>query len=203
MSQITLPEHGERFRWLHEPPHWQLADTLTCTTAPDTDYWQRTHYGFQRDNGHFFWIPVRGDFVLSARLRSAPNAQYDQCGLLVRADSGAWVKCSAEFETPSHSRLGSVVTNHGYSDWATQDVAGTVTDVWYRLRRQGDDVFIDWSEEGADWRQMRVAHLHHCPAELLAGVYACSPTGPGFTCTVSDLVIETADEADRHEAADA
>jgi hypothetical protein len=94
MSRLTLPEHRERFRWLHEPPHWQLDDSLTFTTAPDTDYWQRTHYGFRRDNGHFFSIPVRGDFVLSARYASAPNAQYDQCGLLVRADSDTWVRCS-------------------------------------------------------------------------------------------------------------
>jgi hypothetical protein len=196
MSRLTLPEHRERFRWLHEPPRWQLADALELTTAPDSDYWQRTHYGFQRDNGHFFSTPVRGDFVLSARLTSAPNAQYDQCGLLVRADSETWVKCSAEYETASHSRLGSVVTNLGYSDWATQDIAGAVTEIWYRLRRKGDDVFVDWSEDGVDWRQMRVAHLHRCPAEILVGVYACSPTGPGFTCTVSDLLIETADEAD-------
>lgn len=203
MSRLTLPEHRERFRWLHEPPRWQLADALEITTAPDTDYWQRTHYGFRRDNGHFFCTPVRGDFALSARLTSAPNAQYDQCGLLMRADSETWVKCSAEYETPTHSRLGSVVTNHGYSDWATQDVAGAARELWYRLRREGDDVFIDWSEDGAVWRQMRVAHLHGCPAELLVGVYACSPTGPGFTCAASDLAVETADEADPQGAADA
>jgi len=203
MSRITLPEHRERFRWLHEPPRWQLADALELTTAPDTDYWQRTHCGFRRDNGHFFWTPVRGNFVLSARFTSTPNTQYDQCGLLARADSETWVKCSAEYETATHSRLGSVVTNLGYSDWATQDIAGTATDFWYRLRREGDDVFIDWSEDGANWRQMRVAHLHTCPAELLVGVYACSPTGPGFTCKVRNMVLEIASEADQQGAADA
>lgn len=196
MSRRTLPEHREHFQWLHEPPRWQLADALELTTAPDSDYWQRTHYGFRRDNGHFFSTPVRGNFVLSARFTNAPNAQYDQCGLLVRADSESWVKCSAEYETARHSRLGSVVTNLGYSDWSTQDIAGAVTDLWYRLRREGDDVFIDWSEDGVDWRQMRVAHLHQCPAELLVGVYACSPTGPGFDCRVSNLVIETAGLSD-------
>jgi regulation of enolase protein 1 (concanavalin A-like superfamily) len=200
---MTLPEHRDHFQWLHEPPHWEITDTLQLTTAPDTDYWQRTHYGFQRDNGHFFATSVRGDFILSARFGSEPNAQYDQCGLLVRADSETWVKCSAEYETASHSRLGSVVTSHGYSDWATQDIAGAVAELWYRLRREGDDVFVDWSADGSDWRQMRVAHLHHCPAELLVGVYACSPTGPGFACTVSDLVIEITGEADRQEATDA
>jgi regulation of enolase protein 1 (concanavalin A-like superfamily) len=194
MSRITLPQQRERFQWLHEPPHWQLGDALELTTAPDTDYWQRTHYGVQRDNGHFFFTRLRGGFVLSARFTSEPNAQYDQCGLLVRASSDTWVKCSTEYETASLSRLGSVVTNRGYSDWATQDIAGVLADLWYRLRREGDDVFIDWSADGDDWRQMRVAHLHDCPAELQVGVYACSPTGPGFTCRVTDLVIETVSE---------
>ncbi|NTW42007.1 MAG: DUF1349 domain-containing protein [Cellulomonadaceae bacterium] len=193
MNRITLPEHRERFRWLHEPPHWELADALELTTAPDTDYWQRTHYGFRRDNGHFFFTQVRGDFALEARLRGTPNAQYDQCGLLARAGAELWVKCSAEYETASHSRLGSVVTNLGYSDWATQDIAGPLTDLWYRLRREGEDIFVDWSEDGAAWRQMRVAHLHACPPELQVGVYACSPTGPGFTCSVTGLRIEMAE----------
>ncbi|NTU81344.1 MAG: DUF1349 domain-containing protein, partial [Chloroflexales bacterium] len=118
---ITLPAHRARFQWAHEPPAWQLTDVLELTTAPDTDYWQRTHYGFQRDNGHFFFTPLRGDFTLRAELHSAPNAQYDQCGLLARASAATWVKCSAEYETATQSRLGSVVTNHGYSDWSTQD----------------------------------------------------------------------------------
>lgn len=190
---ITLPEDRDRFQWAHEPPSWQLGEALELTTAHDTDYWQRTHYGFRRDNGHFFFTLVEGDFTLVARLRGAPNAQYDQCGLLARAGAETWVKCSAEYETASHSRLGSVVTNLGYSDWATQDIAGPVTDLWYRLRREGDDIFVDWSQDGADWRQMRVAHLHAYPPELQAGVYACSPTGPGFTCAVTDLRIEPAE----------
>lgn len=189
---IALPADRDRFRWANEPPRWQLGEALELTTAPDTDYWQRTHYGFQRDNGHFFYTTVAGDFSLRARLLSAPNAQYDQCGLLVRGGAETWVKCSAEYETPEHSRLGSVVTNLGYSDWATQDVAGPVTDLWYRLRREGDDLFADWSADGADWRQMRVCHLHRCPAALEVGAYACAPTGAGFACTVRDLRIEAA-----------
>lgn len=190
MSNVTLRENPKRFAWLHAPPQWQLRNALEFTTAPDSDYWQRTHYGFQRDNGHFFYATVRGDFVLSAQLASAPNAQYDQCGLLVRASAETWLKCSAEYETDSHSRLGSVVTNRGYSDWATQDIAGVVTALWYRVRREHDDLLIEWAEDGSDWHQMRIAHLHNCPAELQVGAYACSPTGPGFSCRVSDLQIE-------------
>jgi hypothetical protein len=38
----------------NEPPGWRGdGDTITVTTAPDSDYWRVTHYGFVRDSGHF------------------------------------------------------------------------------------------------------------------------------------------------------
>jgi regulation of enolase protein 1 (concanavalin A-like superfamily) len=135
MTTITLPNQRERFQWAHAPARWSLDDGLELKTQPDTDYWQRTHYGFQRDNGHFYFTAVRGDFTASTQLVWSPVAQYDQCGLLVRADSQTWAKCSVEYETAEHSRLGSVVTNLGYSDWATQDLSGLITGRWYRIRR--------------------------------------------------------------------
>jgi uncharacterized protein len=185
----ALSQTLEPFCWLYEPRQWRLDSVLELKTDPDTDYWQRTHYGFRRDNGHFYYTDLDGDFAFSASFESEPNAQYDQCGLMCRVDSETWIKCSTEYETPEHSRLGSVVTNLGYSDWATQDVLGTVCAMHYKLNRRGDDFLISWSTDGRDWWQMRIAHLHQCPARLQVGVYACSPTGPGFTCRVHDLVI--------------
>ncbi len=187
MPTISLTEQPERFRWSHEPPLWTVGPPLEVTTGPDTDYWQRTHYGFRRDNGHFLHAQVAGDFTLTAYIAFAPTAQYDQCGLMVRVDEETWIKCSAEYETPAMSRLGSVVTNLGYSDWATQDISSNVAEIWYSIKREGSDFLLAWADDGADWRQMRVAHLHNCPEEIAAGFYACSPTGPGFTCRVLEL----------------
>lgn len=36
MSRLTLPEHRERFRWLHEPPPRQLAEALGLAPTPDS-----------------------------------------------------------------------------------------------------------------------------------------------------------------------
>lgn len=177
------------FRWSHEPTHWKLDSLLELTTDPDTDYWQRTHYGFQRDNGHFLYTIIEGDFSFTACLTGAQTAQYDQCGLLCRVDADNWIKCSAEYETPSLSRLGSVVTNLGFSDWASQDIPASTEPMHYKLDRQGDDFRVSWSVDGHDWRQMRICHLHACSPAVQVGVYACSPTGPGFDCQVRDIVI--------------
>jgi len=32
-----------------------------------TDFWRKTFYGYITDNGHFFCLPVGGDFVFQAR----------------------------------------------------------------------------------------------------------------------------------------
>ncbi len=195
----SLQETLKPFRWLHEPAQWGLAQTLGITTDPDTDYWQRTHYGFRRDNGHFFYTELDGDFSLSAAFQFQPTAQYDQCGLMCRVDGDAWIKCSVEYETPDVQPAG--VRGHqsqGFSDWATQDVVGPVTRMHYKLDRYADDFRLSWSTDGRDWMQMRITHLHGCPARLQAGIYACSPTGPGFPVTVDDLQIEVCGWRETH-----
>ena len=187
MSQSPLGETLAAFRWSNEPAAWHVADALELTTRPDTDYWQRTHYGFRRDNGHFFFVPVTGDFSLTARLAFEPNAQYDQCGVMCRASPESWIKASVEYEPDGPSRLGSVVTNRGYSDWATQDVDSTLDCLCYRLSRRGADFLVESSKDGVAWRQMRITHLQDCPVEIEVGVYACSPVGAGFKCQVRQL----------------
>jgi uncharacterized protein len=189
MSPAPLREVLASFRWRHEPSRWRLDDVLEICTDPDTDYWQRTHYGFQRDNGHFFYTELSGEFSVSAVLTFDSTAQYDQCGLMCRVDSETWMKCAAEYEMENYARLGSVVTNLGYSDWATQDIPATVKSLRYKLDRRGDDFKISWSGANGDWQQMRIFHLHNCPVTLEVGICACSPTGPGFDCQVRELTI--------------
>ena len=176
--------------WLNEPEWGMEGEVLWVKTRKDTDYWQRTHYGFRRDNAHAFVQEVPGNFRLRARLRFYPTAQYDQCGLLLRADENCWFKCSVEYETPHESRLGSVLTNHGYSDWATQDIASEVNEMSYDIQVKDSDIIVQYSYDGAAYHQMRIAHLEHHQKPLLAGIYGCSPVGDGFRFEVQEFSIE-------------
>ena len=45
--------------------------------------------------------------------------RFDQCGIVVYLDSENWLKASIEYENDRFQHLGSIVTNGGYSDWAT------------------------------------------------------------------------------------
>jgi hypothetical protein len=192
---FTGPALSPPLRWHCEPARWSVEAARHCLRIePDsgTDFWQKTHYGFEVDNGHFLFAPVAGDFVLTTRVRFQPVHQYDQAGLMVRVSPSCWLKTSVEHEPVGPSRLGAVVTNHAYSDWSTQPFASGPGEIWLRVRREGDDYLVEASPDGSRWEQIRVAHLHEGRGQpVMAGVYACSPKGTGFVAELDRLSIES------------
>lgn len=172
-------------RWLNEPARWSVdaAGALAVECDPETDFWQRTHYGFSADNGHFRYAALAGKFTLEAHIAVEPRQQYDQAGLMVRLSPDCWLKTSVEYEPGEPNRLGAVVTNAGYSDWSTQDAPDPCTEYWLRLHREESAYVIEASLEGARWTQIRVCRLLEDPgfaSPVAAGAYACSPKGGGF-----------------------
>ncbi len=188
------PGLDSRLRWHCEPPRWSVHPDgrfLRVEPAAATDFWRTTHYGFEADNGHFLFAEVGGDFVLTAHTRFRPVHQYDQAGVMVRAAASCWLKASVEYEPAGPSRLGAVVTNHGYSDWSTQAFPPGPGEVWWRVRREGDDYLVEASPDGRAWEQVRLAHLHEGRGQAIAaGLYACSPKGAGFVAEFSHLTID-------------
>jgi len=184
--QPILPQD---FYWFNEPKRYQLGNGLEIFTDEKTDFWQRTHYGFQRDDGHCLFVQQPDDFSLTTQVEFDPLEKYDQCGLMVRIDRQNWIKVSTEYESEHISHLGSVVTNLGYSDWATQDVPSTHHTMWYRISRRGSDFLLESSTDGQAWLQMRIAHLHQETENYEVGVYACSPIGKHFRSCFKTLQV--------------
>jgi regulation of enolase protein 1 (concanavalin A-like superfamily) len=189
IEQFLQPSLPEGFYWFNEPSKYRLGNGLEIFTDERTDFWQRTHYGFQRDDGHCLLTKQSGDFSLTTRVEFEPREKYDQCGLIVRIDSQNWIKVSTEYESEHESRLGSVVTNLGYSDWATQDVPSDRRTMWYRISKRGSDYLLENSLDGQTWLQMRITHLHQQAEHYEIGVYACSPIGTDFRCVFKTLEI--------------
>ncbi len=178
------------FQWTRTPKAWKAeGGTVRITTLPHTDLWQRTYYHFRNDNApvfqmetevRFFSFIVKTDFTESAH-------RFDQCGIVLYLDSENWLKGSVEYENAEFQHLGTVVTNHGYSDWATTEIPADVKTMWYRLSRREDDYCIECSSDGERWRQMRVCHLAEGGGRIRFGIYACSPEDSSFTAVFSDL----------------
>ena len=184
--QLSIPK---TFYWFNEPTKYRIGRGLEIFTDEKTDFWQNTYYGFQRDNGHCLLTRHNGDFSLMTHVEFRPQKKYDQCGLMVRVDRENWIKVSTEYESEKCSRLGSVVTNLGFSDWATQDIPSSCREMWYQISKNGSDFLLENSYDGENWLQLRLTHLHKVSEQHEVGVYACSPRGKDFWCRFKWLEI--------------
>lgn len=178
------------FKWIREPKEYKIGnDRIEITTEPHTDLWQRTYYHFQNDNAPvlqmeteepFFSFVVKTDF-------SDSHQRFDQCGIVMYLDSENWLKGSIEYENKEYQHLGSVVTNQGYSDWATTVIDASVKSMWYRFSRREDDYCIECSADGITYQQMRICHIHKGKGKIRFGIYACSPEESSFKAVFSNM----------------
>ena len=178
------------FKWTREPESCTIkGDTIEVVTKPGTDLWQRTYYHFRNDNApvfqmeteeKFFSFVVKTDFTDS-------HHRFDQCGVVMYLDGENWLKGSVEYENEEFQHLGSVVTNTGYSDWATTAIPANVKTMWYRLSRREDDYCIECSNDGRQFTQMRVCHMHQGGGKIRFGIYACSPEQSSFKAIFTDM----------------
>jgi len=182
---------AEKLQWTRFPAEAAVSDDrIEIATRPFTDLWQRTYYHFRNDSApvlqmqtdeRFFSFVVKTEFESKHR--------FDQCGVVVYLDSENWLKGSIEYENERFQHLGSVVTNHGYSDWATTEIDAGVRSMWYRLSRREDDYCIECSDDGIAFRQMRICHLAEGGGTIWFGVYACSPEDSSFRATFTHMQI--------------
>lgn len=193
-------------KWIHQPKTFDITEhSVEIVTEPGTDFWQRSFYGFRNDNAPALLLASQENFTFTVRASFIYQNRFDQCGVIIYLDSENWFKASIEYEDEQLSRLGSVVTNLGHSDWATTDIATTMT-MWYRLSRRGPDFLIESSPDGTGFAQMRIFHLHQLgettaemgkmnpPAPpalpIRFGLYACSPLESSFTAVFTDFSLQ-------------
>ena len=179
-------------QWTRQPKVYSIQPgRIEITTEPGTDLWQRTYYHFRNDNApvlqmeteeKYFSFTVKTDYTDSSH-------RFDQCGIVMYLDTDNWLKASVEFENEKFQHLGSVVTNHGYSDWATTAIPADVKTMWYRFSRREDDYCIECSSDGVTFTQMRVCHMWEGAGKVRFGIYACSPEDSSFKAIFTDMAL--------------
>ena len=178
-------------KWIKEPKKYKISeDVIEITTEPFTDLWQRTYYHFRNDNAPMLQLSSNEQyFSFIVKTEFDTKVRYDQCGIVMYMDSENWLKASAEYENSNIQRLGSVVTNNGYSDWASMDIDASIKNIWFRLSRRGNDFCIENSFDGINFKQMRVCHMFNIKETIQFGVYACSAENSSFRAIFKDLEI--------------
>lgn len=180
------------FKWTRQPESYKIYnDKIEIITKPHTDLWQRTYYHFQNDNAPVLQIETDEkyfSFVVKTEFNDSHH-RFDQCGIVMYLDSENWLKGSIEYENNQFQHLGSVVTNHGYSDWATTAIDASIKSMWYRLSRREDDYCIECSTDGIVFTQMRICHMFKGNGKITFGIYACSPEDSSFKAVFSHMQI--------------
>lgn len=178
-------------KWTRAPKQYTIDDNkVEIITEPFTDLWQRTYYHFRNDNAPVLQLETDEkyfSFIVKTEFES--KVRFDQSGIVLYLDSDNWLKASIEYENGQIQRLGSVVTNNGYSDWATVDIDASIKSIWFRLSRRDDDFCIENSSDGKTFKQMRICHMFNVKDKIQFGVYACSPENSSFKATFTDMEI--------------
>ncbi len=176
-------------QWYNEPPEWKAdGDKLTVTAGAKTDFWRKTHYGFIRDNGHFYYQPVQGDFTLDVKVSGQYKTLYDQAGVMARVDNLNWVKAGIEF-VEGVQQVSAVVT-HEYSDWSVMPLPQNPPSIWLRMTRKAEAVELYYSLDGENYSMYRLLYLA-LDETVDVGLMCASPDGDGFTTVFENFDIRT------------
>ena len=176
--------------WLNEPRNWkQENEHLSVFADAHTDFWRKTHYGFVRDNGHFYYETIAGNFEVETEFRGRYESLYDQAGLMIRLDETTWLKTGVEFVNGVHY-LSAVVTRD-YSDWSVVPLYSYPGSLRMRLKREGGAVTMEYRSPDIGWVMFRTAYLSTAD-ELEVGRMAAAPEGEGFEVIFSEFRLQRA-----------
>ncbi len=179
------------FQWKNAPKSSTVtASKLHVQVDGGTDFWRVTHYGFTRDNGHFFYLEKEGDFIAKVKVVGQYRELYDQAGLMIRLEEKNWIKTGIEY-VKGVQNVSAVVTRD-VSDRSVVPRQDSPPAVWLTLLRKGDFVEIQYSFDNEDFKMLRLAYFPPTPGKKVQiGLMSAAPDGKGFPVDFEDFSVES------------
>ena len=178
----------ERMVWFKQPKQWKIDEQKLIVTADaKTDFWQKTHYGYSTDNGHFYYTEYPGDFEASVKITGTYKDLYDQAGLMIRVDSKNWIKSGIEFVNGGINI--SAVYTREFSDWSVIARKDVPVSIWLKLVRKNDSVELSYSVNGKDFEMQRLGYFPP-KVKAMVGIMAAAPEGNGFTVAFENFEVK-------------
>jgi regulation of enolase protein 1 (concanavalin A-like superfamily) len=176
-----------RMTWLNTPVSWSKSgNKILLRAASKTDFWREPPDDF-RDSGHFFHLPITGDFKFQAQIDGKYAGQYDHAGLMVRTNLENWMKCGTEFY--DGQRHASVVFTRGFSDWSTMADLSQTGPVWWRVARKKNWLECSCSLDGRSFVSVRQGYFAPV-TKADVGIMCAAPKGSGFAASFDNLKLE-------------
>ncbi len=179
--------------WLNPPPTLRVdGPDLVVTAREGSDFWRTTSYGFVHDSGHALLVDFPDRVAVEVSFVLDYTAQFDQAGVMVRADDRTWTKAGVEVSDGA-PQVGAVVTRE-VSDWSVAPVPDWAgREVTIRASRDGDALTIRARADGP-WRLVRLVPLAPGVA-WRAGPFCCAPTRSGLEVRFTRFAVGPADAA--------
>jgi regulation of enolase protein 1 (concanavalin A-like superfamily) len=189
LSSPAMAQNLTTMQWLNAPKKATItAKNVQLQVDGGTDFWRVTHYGFIRDNGHFYYQEQEGDFLAKVKVVGHYHELYDQAGLMIRLDEKNWIKTGIEY-VKGVQNVSAVVTRE-VSDWSVVPRQDSPPAVWLTLLRKGDYVEIKYSFDNQHFDMLRLAYFPPTPGQKVKiGLMCAAPDGKGFPVEFEDFSI--------------
>ena len=162
--------------WFTPPPKITFVNgSMFVDAAPESDLWRHTSYGFVHNSAHALLIDFPDESAVEVSFILNLDGQFDQAGILVRADDEHWTKTGVE-RADGALQIGAVVTsvNSDWSTWPQDEWDGK--EVTFRTSRSGNALTIRAKADG-DWQLVRVAPIDPTLAWKAGPHLACPRQG--------------------------
>ena len=181
-------ENLNDFEWFNEPENVILSERqMTIQVAKQTDFWQSIHHGLKKDNGSFFFKRVKNNSTLVIKWHFENAINFNQCGIMVRADERNWFKSSLMTANENNIEIGTCLTISGHSDWAGSKIKRMPHELYYKLERKGDDFICFYSFDGQKYTRLRQFYLKSLEDELKVGAYIAAPQAEPFKAVLEEI----------------
>ena len=179
--------------WLHPPPtHTISGSELLVVSAPESDFWNETAYGFTHYSGHALLADFPPDTAMEVEFSAEWTSEFDQAGLMIYADANHWIKAGVEL-ADGVLGLGAVVTA-SKSDWSVGHVPEWMGKrIRIRVSRSSDAITVRARTPEHPWRLVRLAPIDP-QLRWSAGPLAASPAKSTLAVTFHCWEVNAADQ---------
>ncbi|MCR4032161.1 MULTISPECIES: DUF1349 domain-containing protein [Flavobacterium] len=174
-------------RWLNEPSEWEIKDNkLIMQVTPQSDYWNKSHYGFTVYDGPFYYTERSGEFEVVLKMGGAYKTRFDQVCLMLRIDENNYVKTGVEYVDGIYNI--STVHTIDKSSWSVVGLKDKPKNIWMKAVRRLDALEIFYSTDGTNYIMTNTVYFPEFKT-VQVGMMAASPDGKGFSAVFEDFKI--------------
>ncbi|GJM60094.1 DUF1349 domain-containing protein [Persicobacter diffluens] len=174
----SLAQKLTSMQWLNEPEAWEIEDgRLIMQVTGQSDYWNKSHYGFMVNDGPFLYTERGGEFEVTLKITGEYETRFDQMGLMFKIDENHWIKTGIEFVDGVYNF--STVHTIEKSSWSVVPLNEKPASIWIKATRKRDAIEIFYSMDGKKFTMSNTAYFPEYK-DVKVGMMAASPDGNGF-----------------------